>query len=94
MNESSRPRPRCDDFALQLSPVNCAELTAIRKKSEPDFNVIVCGLLEWVANGCKGEPYADPDAPILARAYLSNMAQAHLARMKAYRNHRKSNKPA
>lgn len=82
-----------DKFALQLSPVNCAELSAIRKSSEADFNIIVGGLLDWVANGCNGEPCADQKAPILARAYLSNLAQAHLARLRAFRNHRRSGKP-
>ena len=80
-----------NQFAMQFSPRTCAELAALFRDDKGAFTVILGALFRWLADG---EFTQDPtigeneDLPIMARAYLSNLAEGHRARLKAYRGHR------
>ena len=81
-----------NEFALQLSPRTCEELAAIHKDSPDHFSIILYSLFTWVATGASNEPSIEDGKtlPMVARAYLSSLAQAHLQRLKAWRGHRKA----
>ena len=82
-----------DTFAMQLSPQTCAELAALYRDDRETFTMILGALFRWIAAGdFTGIPTLldNEELPIMARAYLSNLAEGHRARLKAYRGHRKA----